>query len=281
VIDDGSSDGTAEILKSFGDKITYIRQENRGAHAAINRGIKVSSGEYIATLDSDDAWLPNRLEQQMKAFEHNPEAGLVYSQAYIIDAEGKNKGERIGKPLPDPERAYESLLRDAYIPVISALIRRECMEQVGGFSESLKVLSDWDLFIRISARWPIVFVPEALALYRDHGNNTQHMLLKSGLAYKERLVLLKNAAEELSASNPKRNQILEEIDTIFRELALKTAYGLWYRYQYSKAASYLLFAVRLRPWLFKDVLLAIRPRSISRLLVGIRGVDLLNKRTQF
>ncbi len=271
VIDDGSSDGTAEILQSFGDKITYIRQENCGAHAAINRGIRMSSGEFIAILDSDDAWLPHKLERQMQMFEQFPEAGLVYSYASMIDADGGVNGEQIGEPLSDSRHPFEELLRGNRVPILAAVFRRACIEDVGFFSETLKAFSDWDLLLRISVRWSFIFVPEPLALYRVHDNNSWKRLLESGLLDKERLIVLENAAA-LMGTGAEWNHSKDILKSVFRETALKTAYGHWYRHRYVIAQAYFLFALRVQPNLLKDAIFAIRPRLIARLLIGESGI---------
>jgi glycosyltransferase involved in cell wall biosynthesis len=274
VVDDGSSDGTADILKSFRDKITYIRQENSGTHAALNAGIRASSGEYIAILDSDDAWLPTKLELQMRRFEQFKDAGLVYSRARIIDSSGDlEESQELGRAVSDPEHAYEELLHDNPIPALTAVFRRTCIEELGGFNESLTAMSDWDLWIRISDRWPVVFVPEVLALYRIHGTNTWHSLLRNGRVNKERLLLLTNA-HKATGDGPDADKKKELIEELFRQRALTTGYGLWYRHQYSAAASYILFALRLRPILLKHALLALRPRLVPRLMIGERGTRL-------
>lgn len=277
VVDDGSSDGTSDLLQSFGEKITYIRQENRGAHVAINAGIKASSGEYVAILDSDDAWLPHKLERQIQAFEQSPGAGLVYSQAHIIDSDGKLKEdeEAMGRPVSDFQHAFFELLHDNYIPALTAVFRKDCIERVGYFNEKFRALSDWDLWLRIADQWPILFVPEPLALYRIHANNTWHTLVKNGQVNRERLLLLENAAA-LTPKDSDNEGKREVIESAFRELALKTAYGLWYRYRYLEASSYTLFALKVRPMLLKDAFLAIRPRFIPRLLVGERGTKLFS-----
>ena len=138
VIDDGSSDGTATILESFGNQITYVRQENSGAHASINRGIRMSSGEYIAVVDSDDAWLPNKLERQVAVLDAAPDAGMVYSLAYFIDGDGNRQDESwlMGTPFDDPSQVFEELLQRNRIPVVTALMRRKCLDDVGFFSET-------------------------------------------------------------------------------------------------------------------------------------------------
>jgi GT2 family glycosyltransferase len=200
IVDDGSTDGTADVLKSFGDKIRYIRQENRGAHAAINVGIRASSGEYVAILDSDDVWLPNKLERQMKVFERNPEAGLVYSLAYAIDSEGRLvEAEKIvGEPLTCPNHAFEELALKSPIPALTAIFRRRSVDEVGLFDESLKAVADWELWLRIADKWPVFCIPEPLALYRIHSNNTTHLLRRTGRIFEEMLLALEKASPSFS-----------------------------------------------------------------------------------
>ena len=282
VIDDGSSDGTADVLKSFGNRITYIRQDNRGTHATLNRAIRESSGAFIALLDSDDAWLPDKLERQMKIFEQFPETGLVYSQAYRIDYQGnfKDTGEPFGKPTIADRATFEGLWRDNPIPTPTAIFRRACVEQVGGFNESLKALSDWELWIRISAKWPVVFIPEPLALYRVHATNSWDELFNSGRVYRERLRILGTTVAELSENR-------QLIAAAFLKMMFRTSYALWYRHDYLQALKYFAFAVRLNPMLLKDgIMAAIRSdlrgmhkkrmaRSTTRLLMGERGTDVL------
>ncbi len=274
VVDDGSSDGTAEVLRSFGDRISYIRQDNCGAHAALNRAIRESSGELIALLDSDDAWLPNKLERQVEAFERHPGAGLVYSQASLIDDTGRisNNSAPIGKPLTDPLHSLSDLLNENHIPTLTAIFKRECIDEVGYFDESFKAMADWDLWLRISARWPIIFVPEPLALYRVHDNNAGKSLFESGRVFRERLLLLRNA--EKNASGNSREVIRAKLS----QTALRTTYGFCYRRQFAKARAYFLFALQLHPLLLRDALVSLRPRYIARLLAGERAINALKSR---
>lgn len=200
VVDDGSTDGTEDVARSFKDRLVYIRQDNRGAHAALNRAIHTSSGEYISLLDSDDVWLPNKLERQMKALEQFPDAGLIYSLAYMIGPEGEllRNGEPIGKAISNPQRVFEELVLESCIPTLTVVVRRRCIEEVGLFDESLKALSDWDLWLRIAAKWPVVCVAEPLAMHRVHEQNSWRSLERSGRAFEERLLILNRLSAEIS-----------------------------------------------------------------------------------
>jgi glycosyltransferase involved in cell wall biosynthesis len=261
VIDDGSTDGTADVLQSFGTQIKYFRQENCGTHAAINRGIRESSGEYIAILDSDDAWLPQKLERQIQAFDQYPGAGMVYSQAYFIDRAGAlaNNGQPAGRDLGDS--AYAMLLRDNCIPVLTAVIRRQCFDDVGFFNERLKALSDWEFWLRLALKTPIAFVPEVLALYRVHGHNTFTSLSRSGQVDRERLSIMKQAPVLLSGSPLHVKTLQDEINARFAYTLLRDVYGLSSQREFSRALRHFLFGLRLRPTFLKDLPAALKLES--------------------
>lgn len=197
VVDDGSTDGTHDILCEFGKKITYIRQENRGTQAARNAGIRVSTGEFVALLDSDDAWLPEKLEQELRIFEIRPDAGLVYSLAYIIDSTGEIPSTRqvIGAGLVDTEPAFDQLLVENRVPALTAVVRKACLDEVGLFDETLFGAADWDLWLRIAARWPVVCLEYPLALYRIHESNTTNQFLRTGQYFAEQKRVIEKAFE--------------------------------------------------------------------------------------
>ncbi len=287
VIDDGSSDGTADILQTFG-QITYVRQENRGAHAAINRGIHMSTGEYIGVVDSDDAWLPNKLELQVALLDANPEAGMVYSLAYFIDSEGNRRDESwlMGTPFDDPNQIFEELLQRNRIPVVTALMRRTCLDEVGFFSEQFKALSDWDLWLRFCLQYPVLFIPEMLALYRVHQTNSWHELSGNGRVAKERLMLLRNTRKNLPGSKLDDPVRRKKIRLAYGDCVLYATYDDLRRRRYGRALQYLFFAGKLRPTFLADVLLAARnhptllkERKVLRVgpkaLLGDRGMETL------
>lgn len=142
VVDDGSTDNTAEVLASHVGRLTYIRQENRGIGAARNAGVARSSGEFIAFLDDDDVWLPNKLELQMHVFHERPETAAVYGHAeqFIspeLDVESAARLRHIaGKVQPAPIAG-------------SLLIRRQAFDQVGPFDEGLRIGIEMDWYARL------------------------------------------------------------------------------------------------------------------------------------
>ena len=171
VVDDGSTDDTKERLDAYRDCIRYIHQENQERSAARNTGIRNATGEYLAFLDADDLWLPHKLELQVPVFEQAPEVGLVYCWAYYIDASGQRihrRGENVLRSFEAGGNVFETLLFDCVITAggSSAVIRQDCIRQVGFFDEALTHVEDWDMWLRIAARYSVAVVPQALVCFR-------------------------------------------------------------------------------------------------------------------
>jgi glycosyltransferase involved in cell wall biosynthesis len=171
VVDDGSTDGTGEILaQRYDDRIIYVHQVNAGVSAARNRGLALARGRYLALLDSDDAWLPEKTARQIALLEADPSLGMVLCDVRREDRDGRliDLFER-RRQIPTDGPALRWVLQDPALAPVSALFRREVYETVGGFDESLRTAEDLDFHLRVAARWPIGVVPEALArAMRDH-----------------------------------------------------------------------------------------------------------------
>lgn len=168
IVDDGSTDNTEEIIQQFtDDRIRYIRLEaNQGPSHARNIGIKEALYDYIAFHDSDDEWLPDKLELQMSKMTKSSEIfGLVYCRMSGIE---RDKSSRfVCPPLEFEKNALEGsmfklLLMKNAIGTPTMLVRRECLEKVGGFKERLNCLEDWELILRIAQKYKIGFVDEIL-----------------------------------------------------------------------------------------------------------------------
>ncbi len=165
VVDDGSTDNTREYLQKYGTRIQYLYQQNHGISHARNTGIRNSQGDYIALLDSDDYWLPEKLERQINLFQEHPEYGLIASCCASIRLDGsfrdKNRPGKSGWILED-------LFKANFIRTSSAIIKRECFDTVGLFDEKLKECEEYDLWLRIAAQYPIGFINESLVVYIDN-----------------------------------------------------------------------------------------------------------------
>ena len=165
VVDDGSSDGTGEFLaQRYGERIVLLAQANAGVSAARNRGLAVARGGYLGLLDSDDVWLPEKTARQVGFLEANPGIGLVLCDVFRVDVHGETIDvfERRVQ-IPEDGPALQWVLRDPALAPLSAMMRREVYEDVGGFDETLRTAEDLDFHLRVAARWSIGVVAEPLA----------------------------------------------------------------------------------------------------------------------
>lgn len=174
VVDDGSTDNTKTIIETkYRDKVKYIYQENSGAPAARNQGLREAKGDFIVFLDADDWFAPENLEYKVNILENNVDVGWVYSDWHYVNEEGTivDKGsDRFSFCNRKLEGDISSELFSAgnYITTDSVLIRKACIERVGGFDESLPALQDYDLWLRISLSFPVKFLNMGLSYSLIH-----------------------------------------------------------------------------------------------------------------
>ncbi len=160
VVDDGSTDGTAAWLREQYPQVHVIEQSNHGVSAARNHGIRVSSGQWLAFLDSDDAWLPKKLELQLKALDADPQMRLCHTEEIWI-----RNGRRVNQMKKHQKSGgwiFERCLELCCISPSSALLKREVFEELGDFDESLPACEDYDLWLRICAREPVLYLETPL-----------------------------------------------------------------------------------------------------------------------
>jgi glycosyltransferase involved in cell wall biosynthesis len=196
VIDDCSKDNTEEVVKGFSEsQLKYIRHgKNKGGSAARNTGITSAKGEYIALLDDDDEWLPEKLEKQIQKFKTvSHKVGVVYTGcSEIMESSGKINFESI----PDIRgNIYINMLRDCFIGSPTPLIRKDCFNKTGLFDETLLSNQDWDMWIRLASYYEFDLVPEILAKRYIHGSQISISLKARIQAYEN---LIKKYKMELS-----------------------------------------------------------------------------------
>ena len=169
VVDDGSSDDTPDWLPRDYPGVTYIRQANAGVSAARNRGVASARTEWIAFLDSDDEWRPRKLELQEEALAANPDYHICHSnEIWIRDGRRVNEGNRHAK---SGGWIFQKCLPLCVISPSAAVVRRSLLEGLGGFDESLPVCEDYDMWLRICARHPVLFLEEPLTVkYGGHAD---------------------------------------------------------------------------------------------------------------
>lgn len=191
VVDDGSTDGTAEAVESYrtgagiqdGSTLVCMRQQNAGPSAARNRGILAAKGAYITFLDSDDLWPSGKLSRQVELMEANPDAGLVFGdvQRFTEGAETRasmfrNKGlgaDFFGKGFY-VDRAFEKLLVTNYIPTGTVMLRAGFEEKAGLFDEGFRQVEDIDLWCRVALRFRIGYSTDVWEYKRDHASNVSN-----------------------------------------------------------------------------------------------------------
>lgn len=164
VVDDGSEDDTAQALQAFAPRVRCIRRTPSGVSAARNHGARLARGEWLAFLDSDDLWKPDKLAVQLAFHEREPSVRISQTEEIWI-----RRGVRVNpcrhhiKPAGD---VFLPSLRRCLLSPSAVLIRRDLFEEIGGFDESLPVCEDYDLWLRLSMHEPIGLVPEPLVIKR-------------------------------------------------------------------------------------------------------------------
>jgi glycosyltransferase involved in cell wall biosynthesis len=205
VVDDGSTDGSAEVVQAFGSMLCYIRQENGGVAKARNRGIKESKGQYIALLDHDDLWHPTKLEKQVAVLEGRPEVGMVITDVAHIDLAGKPMGI-VGLGY-NPSEVFARLFVRGYVPTPSAaLIRKSVLDSVGGLDEAFNSagLDDHELWTRIAAYCDIANINEPLTYHRNRE------IKPAQIALGHRAVLISKLLKRFGHDPDKRQYLLRE-----------------------------------------------------------------------
>jgi glycosyltransferase involved in cell wall biosynthesis len=164
VVDDGGSDDTAEVLaRTYGDRVQILRKPNGGVSSARNHGLAAARGEYLALLDSDDEWLPTKIERQVDFLVAHPDFGMV-----ITDVERMDE-RRVGfeifrrrEQIPADGWALRHVMRNPALAPASAMLTRDVYDDVGGFDEGLRTAEDLDFHLRVALRWPIGVIEEPL-----------------------------------------------------------------------------------------------------------------------
>ena len=192
VVDDGSTDETREVVSEWGQAvlardgfdIRYVRQANLGGNAARNEGITEARNGFVAFLDSDDCWLPDKLDKQMAVFCTDNRIGGVYCGVRHVDAGTGETTEPAERSYPSGQLLRQLLVKDVTAPTSTYVVKNEAFQKVGCFDTELQARQDWDMWIRLATEYHIGCVPEPLVEYRHHaGPRTNSNPSKEILAY--------------------------------------------------------------------------------------------------
>ena len=171
VVDDGSNDGTKEWVRQKYPNVKYIYQENSGVSSARNKGIKIARGDWIALLDSDDEWLPNKLNKQIDKIKSNLDVKILHSNEIWI-----RNGLRVNQMKKHKKFGgyiFEKCLDICRISPSSVMLKKEIFDDIGTFDESLKVCEDYDLWLRITSKYPVCFLD--IPLIKKYGGHSDQL----------------------------------------------------------------------------------------------------------
>ncbi|MCU0523777.1 MAG: glycosyltransferase family 2 protein [Elainella sp. Prado103] len=276
VIDDGSTDHTAEIVNHFSDpRICLYSYANGGLPTARNRGIAQAKGELIAFLDADDLWTADKLELQQAALQQSPQAGVAYSWTSFMTVTPAGQIFQPGSPYAWSGEVYAQLLvADFILSGSNVLVRRSAIETAGWFDPALKSCEDWDYWLRLAARWPFVVVPKYQILRRQSTG-----AMTSNVEVMEAAALI--AMEKAYQTAPPELQPLKRYTmTNFHRYCA----GLYLQYRSGSPAlqaaqSHLCAALRLSPFTLTDRLT--QTLIIKLLLARLLPTHLADRCVQF
>jgi len=173
VMDGGSSDTTLTILKKYSGKVTWISEADQGQAHAINKGLRRASGSIVGYLNTDDVLLPGTLKKVADAFINDPQTVWVSGKCRIVDEENNE----IRRPITVYKNTllgshnFSLLLMTNYISQPATFWHREALESAGYLDENLRYVMDYEYWLRLYSRWPPVFIPEYLAVFKIHRNS--------------------------------------------------------------------------------------------------------------
>jgi glycosyltransferase involved in cell wall biosynthesis len=185
VIDDGSKDSSNDIIASYNDsRLIHLQQENKGAHNTINRGLSLAKGDYLTILNSDDEFLPNRLEKCMNVFEFNAEVDFISTWIDVVDVDNKLLGVKMAWENMEPweiknknlsfygdNYTLNALMANFVATTSNMIFKRKVYEELGGM-RNLRFAHDWDFLLRVCAEFNCYNLKESHLVYRIHGTNT-------------------------------------------------------------------------------------------------------------
>jgi glycosyltransferase involved in cell wall biosynthesis len=258
VVDDGSTDGTRDVLARYGDRIRVFQQQNGGPAAARNLAVSKSSGEYLAFLDGDDLWLPGKLKFQMDYIASHPEMRVVYGEWLVWHPDADGRFSPLALPPPredfaldemDSGWAYARLIsHDCILHIIATVIHRSVFDRVNGFDESFRTGSDYDFWVRMSRHFPIAKLRRVVAVYRQNAASVTFTVRRENNAYR----LVKRAVDSCGLGDDAGNLADHRaVQRRLSELAFTHGYRHFWRGDPRVALASFWQASRHNPWRIK------------------------------
>lgn len=260
VIDDGSNDGTRQILKQLtvNEKIRYHYQDNAGLSAARNAGIKLANGTYIALLDADDVWDPEKLSLQVKAFSDHRNSKMIFTDFNTFNDQGLFVMNVCrSKFRHDVAVTFEALYtRNNFILPSTVLIHKCVFADCGYFDETLRAVEDYDMWLRVVQKYDVRGMPQNLVNIRHHGTNMTRDL--SRMIDSERMVIHKYKDIVCNKMYSRR----------VAKMFLLNATRAIHQADYARAVTLFIKGFRLHPFLFVDISVFLATMVLGNRLVG-------------
>jgi glycosyltransferase involved in cell wall biosynthesis len=165
IMDGGSTDETASVVKDYAGRVTFISEKDRGQSHAINKAFQLARGSILAWLNSDDLYLPGAIGKAVDAFQRNPTAGAVYGEGYLIDRSGQTSSRF---PASEAFNLWKLVYLSDYILQQTVYFRKDVLDEIGLLDEDLHYTMDWDLLIRIGKKYPLEYIPEYMGCLREY-----------------------------------------------------------------------------------------------------------------
>jgi glycosyltransferase involved in cell wall biosynthesis len=207
IMDGGSTDETAAVVKDYASRLTFISEKDRGQSHAINKGFTMARGKVLSWLNSDDLYLPGAIRTAVDGFARNPQAGAVYGEGYLIDREGKISGRF---PYTEPINLWKLVYLSDYILQQTVYFRRDVLDDVGYLDEELHYSMDWDILVRIASKYPLEYVPEYMGCLREYAD------AKSSAGGKRRIRELRDLLQRRTGLRVPPGYIVYGLDTYHR-----------------------------------------------------------------
>jgi glycosyltransferase involved in cell wall biosynthesis len=268
VVDDGSTDNTRQILEKYAQQIKYVCQANGGPSSARNTGIRLANGKYIAFLDADDLWFPEKLEKQIALFNHNSKLGMVTTGVWSFDEKGlfgysANKRSKL---------MHGNIARNIFlhsnIGTPTVMVKKEVFDKIGVFEENIRQSEDDNMWIRIAANYDIELIDEALIKVRNHPSRMTF----------NRAELIENVQASIDLLRTKygdrvKNSIESAIPIKTAYLQFTIGYGLYESGNYNAARKAFAKGASSWIWYWKNplyLILTFIPKNFTKLLKSIK-----------
>lgn len=165
IMDGGSTDETASVVKDYASRLVFISEKDRGQSHAINKGFRMARGSILSWLNSDDLYLPGAIRAAIDGWTQNPSAGAVYGEGYLIDREGQTTSRF---PCTEPFNLWKLVHLSDYVLQQTVYFRKDVLDRVGYLDEDLHFTMDWDILIRIGMQYPLHYVPAFMGCLREY-----------------------------------------------------------------------------------------------------------------